>query len=137
MLTGADAAIYWERAVLGILLESPSRWRDTQLRTEDFATNTHKQIFEAICRLHAEHRDADLVEVAAEVGDKISISYVAGLIDGVVRPNFEIYVRHVRRASRLRQVQRIAQQLFDASTLDECRSLIKSAANLLESENGQ
>src|ERR1700758_4835563 len=105
MLTGTDAAIYWERAVLGVLLESPNTWAEAHLRVDDFLTTTHREIFAAISRLNAESRDADLVAVAAEVGDKISVAYVAGLIDGVLKPNFGTYVRRVRDASRLRQIQ--------------------------------
>ena len=132
MLTGTEAAIYWERATLGVLLESPSVWSDAQLRAEDFTTKTHREIFEAICRLHTEGRDADLVEVAAEVGDKISLAYLSSLVDGVVRPNFKAYVRRVRDASLLRQLRGIGRELAEVATLAECRPLIERASDVLE-----
>ncbi len=137
MSANPDATIYWERAVLGCLLENPRLWPGANLSGDDFLLADHRKIWDAICSLNANEHEAEIVAVATEVAETVGVQYVAGLVDGVVKLNFGGYVRHVREASVLRQVKRTCRQLLNVTELAEVRSLVQSMADRLETRDGR
>lgn len=137
MSASPDATIFWERALLGCLLENPRLRFDANLSSKDFLLADHQKIWDAICSLTANDQDAEIVAVATEVAETVGVQYVAGLVDGVVKLNFESYVKHVQEASVLREVKRTCSQLLNVTELGEFRRLVHSMADRLGARDGR
>jgi replicative DNA helicase len=89
----AERAVQWERAALGVLLETPEMWTQIDnLSGEDFLLSDHRIFFQTISDLHHRNSDAEIVAVIAELGDTVTADFVTALIDGCVRPNFAALV---------------------------------------------
>jgi hypothetical protein len=120
------------RDVLGCLLESPDLWpKAAQLDAEHFH-GYDRQIFAAIQALRLQHCDADIVSVNAHLGDKVPVEYISGLIDGIVRPNFESYVRQLREAYQERKFSHLAEQLQAANSKDERLGIVGAIQTVLQ-----
>lgn len=127
----ARDATGWGRAVLGCLLESPESWAEASQLTPEHFFGDDQRIFAAIQGLNARHCDADLVSVVLELGDRVPANYVSGLVDGVVKPNLQTYVRRLREASQQRKLGHLIEKLRAATSNEERLAILPEMQALL------
>jgi hypothetical protein len=111
--TGAVPSERLERAILGTLLEKPSRAEDLDgLREEDFALSSHAAIFSQVRAMveAGETVDISLLASRLEAEGKLEsvggIDYISGLVDGVVHQCFDPCVRVLKKSAHRRRLTR-------------------------------
>lgn len=131
----AEAAVWWEKNLLGALWLEPKLWKEvSELRPSDFLLTEHQQIFGAICAINHAGELADLVSIMAELRKVASPAFnvgytVAYLVDceyGCVPENINRYVREVRAAARNRTFSCLASELHKADTVEQRRHLVEA-----------
>jgi replicative DNA helicase len=128
-----ESAVLAERGCLGSLLTFPDLWQHcASLTAADFLLSAHRQIWEALCRLHRDERPADLHFVANELNDKDVAIYSAGLVDGVIPDDIRRYVREVKSRAALRRAQHQIEQLPSIHSVTELRSHLALISEILD-----
>ncbi len=114
-----------ERFVLGcILIDSGLFGEAAGLRPDDFTLERHREIFAAMCVLHASEEHIDRVTVAEELArcnrlGTDGISYLADLDEGMPRlPHIDSYVRILRKKATLRRAIIAAEKLKGEALLE-------------------
>ncbi len=113
---GLPSSIHTEIAVLGAMLQDSVAISDAtaKLRSEDFALDSHRRVYQAIQDLAAIGHAIDLITVRDALSKKKELdaiggpSYLAYLTEGIPRNlNIEAYVRIIKDKSLLRQLMAI------------------------------
>ncbi|HSS71065.1 MAG TPA: AAA family ATPase [Casimicrobiaceae bacterium] len=108
-----------EQSVLGgLLLENAAVDRIADLRAEDFYSETHRILFEAIVTLIVDNKPADVITVAEVLTSAKKLDYVGGmaylgaLIENVpTAANVRHYAQIVRRCSLQRKLAAAANEI--------------------------
>jgi hypothetical protein len=130
-VNNVDNAAQAERALLGVLLETPEEWPEAVgLSVNDFVITDHRKIFAAISHLHQRDVEADIGSVAAEA-TTVDEAYICGLVDGVVRQNLPGYVRRIRQTAQDREFQRLSENLAEAGREDRL-AVLQQIQDLLQ-----
>jgi replicative DNA helicase len=111
---GLPASIDAERSILGAVLLDNAHYNEAaekQLRSDDFALDSHRRIFARMADMVDQGRAIDIVTLAEELSKRKEIeavggvAYLASLTEGLPRRiSIEEYVRIVRDKSQLRQM---------------------------------
>ena len=114
-----ETTVHYGRAVLGCLLESPDSWPQAAPLTADDFQGDDRKIFAAIQHLKEHNCDADIISVAAQLGDAVPVDYLSRLVDGVVHNQLAAYVRQLRDATKERKLNGLIERLKGAKATDE------------------
>jgi DNA repair protein RadA/Sms len=117
-----EAAIASERTILGFLLLEPDRFPEIELARDDFGTDAHREIFAAICNLHADGETTwDSVSVLDALQKKGKLAavggaaYLADLTTGIPRTMAVGYhVQQVREAGLRRRLGKVLQRALSS-----------------------
>ncbi len=115
-----------EQAVLGSMIFDDKALVSCveALSADDFYTNAHKIIFNAIETLFNEGRPVDIVTLSDKLGSDIDqvggISYISGIVQNVLSTeNLAHYISIVEGRSILRKLVGAASEIIDISTADK------------------
>jgi replicative DNA helicase len=127
----SDAAMRWERALLGSVLEEPGLFSRAELSSADFLLGDHRKIWDALRRLHDSGEPADIVSVAA-AAPEVAPAYIGGLIcAGTIPANFTNYAKHVRAAAAERRFDHLQERLGSTSDRVERLQIIGAMREIL------
>jgi len=112
-----------ERAVLGNILLDPETLDAVFLKSEDFANETNRQIFDTMCELADKSVSPDLVSVTSALSGKVSAATLHELVDEGGFPSMTgHYCREVRKRSTARKLiiacREIQKEVEDDNALD-------------------
>ncbi len=116
-----------EQSVLGSMLIDPRCIPEVMemLRQEDFYTESHRQLYEAIQRMFLEGRSVDPVTVLDELKgmglrEQFPREFLLQLVDMTPHSaNVEEYVRIVRSKSMLRELQQVGTEIVELTRAEE------------------
>jgi len=110
-----------ERVVLGALIEDSRLLPEALaagLNANDLFLRDHRRIFAGMLELSSQRLPIDYVTVAEQLGNsQADLVLLASLIEGVVihRDHLRHHVEIVRKKSRLRQLQKLGDWLFQSA----------------------
>ena len=122
-----------ERAVLGSLLVDGAIVRDvlSSVSEQDFLNASNRLIFQAARALFRLGSPVDAFTIRDKVGGQYS-DYLAQLIE--ITPtsaNWKAYAEAMHSQATLQRIKNLAQNLNDATTLDDCRSVCADLVQLM------
>lgn len=138
-----------ERAVMGAALmsaEAHARAR-TELIAEDFSTDAHKLLFNAICRIYDNGKALDPITLADELGSELNaaggMAYITELVTTTITAsNVEHHIQIVRESSKKRMffadISNVITAMKDGSTdyLEQTQQAIEKAQGKVAAEVG-
>jgi replicative DNA helicase len=129
-----ESAIEAERNLLGSLFEQPELWaRCGAVTVDDFLLSTHRRIWQALERLHAENRPVDVAFVASELHDPDAAVYCGLMVRGVLLSDIDLYIREVKARALLRSVGEQIESLPESlHSVVELRRRLQMIADVLD-----
>lgn len=108
----------------------------TALKKEDFSTQPHRAIFEAIVRLYKEGLDVDIVTVSDRLQRDDKLDSVGGrayindlALDVVTTSNYKSYIKIILDYSKRRQLKELASDILtEADSAEEVDKLLVSTS---------
>jgi len=123
-----------EKSVLDLIItgQTSSELAVESLDVEDFRSDTHKLIFEAIRGLHTRRESIDILAICCELKNTPRpngedwgsyLTYIIETALPIVEGNIEFHITKLKEASRLRSTSEVALRTYEAAMRDDSENV--------------
>lgn len=112
-----------EQAVLGSLLIDNHLLDELNLKTDDFARQDHKLIFETMLSMSNNRMPFDVISLYSELGDKGQdiggMGYLGSMVKNTTPKVAEAYTKIIKNKTKLRKLARIGSEIVERTHSNE------------------
>ena len=124
-------------------MQDNSLWPQADLSVDDFSLSSHRQIFRRMAAMFEDQQPVDNVTLTLELHKANQLAacgdaaYLTDLLTQGLPANFPKYVQEIREAAQKRRINRLKEQLIDASEPDVIRDITENIQNELSGRKSQ